>query len=536
MLGALRTLSETSPVVIAIDDVQWVDGSSARALSFAMRRLAGHPLAVLATRRLEPSASEGLDLVRAIGDRDAVRMHVGPLAVDEVAHILRDRGSRPLTPPLVARVHEAAHGNPFFSLEILHALRDADPAAGRPLPVPGDALDALRARSGSLSATAGEVVLVMAAMARPTLRTLRASSDEPSTVDASLVEAEEAGLVAVDRERIDFVHPLMRSTVYWSASPGQREAVHARIVGATVDHEERARHMALMGAGPDPDRAAFVQEAAGHARRRGAPLAAAELWELSADLTPPDDEALLCSRTRYAALERFDAGDVRRGRAMLEKLIGTSTSSHQRAWTRLELAVRSYNDIDRVDELIRMALPDAGDHEIRPHRPREPRLGCTVPPATGTSCRTRPNRGRARRARRGIDPAARRARSPRRGRGASWGETHCRRSDAQPRSPKSSLREKRFCRHGVRGQQMLWEGKGGGGAAITRWRPTATSSRRGSSSCATTRCPCSARRSVPQAIRRPRIGTLTRDTTSSTTLAWTRSAIRCCTPGPTSLL
>ena len=364
VLEALRTLSTSGPVVIAIDDLQWMDGSSARALSFAIRRLDGHPVAVLAAKRLEHGSPEALDLDRAIGDRGAVRTHIGPLAVDEVARILRDRMSRPVTPPLVARVHEAAHGNPFFSLEIVHALRDAEPAAGLPLPVPGDALDILRARIDGLSASARDVVLVMAAMARPTLATLRAASREPSTVDEGLVESEEAGLVVAQGERLDFAHPLMRSTAYWSASTARRQAVHARIAEVVLDPEERARHMALMGGGPDPERAAFVQEAAGHARRRGAPLAAADLWELSADLTPPDDEALLCSRTRSAALERFDAGDVQRGRTMLEELIEASTSRQQQALTRVELATRSYNDADRVDELVRTALPDVGDHPI----------------------------------------------------------------------------------------------------------------------------------------------------------------------------
>lgn len=364
VLGAFRTLSASSPVVIAIDDVQWVDGSSARALSFAIRRSTGLPVAILATRRLEHGSSEEVELVRAIGDREGVRMHFGPLAVDEVARILRDRASRSLAPALIVRVHEAAHGNPFFSLEIMRALRDSEPAVGGPLPVPGDALDVLRARIDDLSPSARGVILVMAAMARPTLDTVRSASHDPSTVDAGLMDAEEAGLIFVDGGRLDFVHPLMRSAAYWSAPSGQRKAVHARLAEVVIDLEEQARHMALMGAGPDPDRASFLQQAAGQARRRGAPLAAAELWELSAELTPPEDEAHLCSRTRAAALERFDAGDVVRFRSMLETLIGRSISRQQQAWTRAELAFRSFNDVDRVDELLRAALPDLEDHEI----------------------------------------------------------------------------------------------------------------------------------------------------------------------------
>ena len=203
----------------------------------------------------------------------------------------------------------------------------------------------------------------MAAMARPTLGTLRAASPDSASVERGLIDAEEGGLVVVDDERIDFVHPLMRSTAYWSAATSRRQAVHGQLAEVTDDLEERARHMALMGTGPDAERATFVERAAGQARRRGAPLAAAELWELSAGLTPPADDALLSSRRRSAAIERFEAGDVGNGREMLHRLIDATGSPRQRAWTRIELAARSFNDVDRVDELLRAALPDVGDHE-----------------------------------------------------------------------------------------------------------------------------------------------------------------------------
>jgi DNA-binding CsgD family transcriptional regulator len=362
LLAGLRKLSASSPLVIGVDDIQWLDGSSAWAISFALRRLTGDPAAILATRRLEPGSADLVDLMGAIKGRDAIRLHIGPLDVEDVARILRDRSSRSLAPPLVARVHEAARGNPFFSLEIAHALGDAEPAVGRPLPVPADIHDVLRERIGALSANARDVALVVSAMARPTLGTLRAAKSEQSMVDTALTEAEDAGVLILAGERIDFVHPLLGSTVYWSASQGKRQAVHARLAEVSADREERARHLALMGAGPDPVRASLVQEAAEHARNRGAPLAAAELLELSAQLTPRDDEPRVCSRMRSAALNRFDAGDVRGGRAMLETLIGATESRQQHAVTRMELAIRSFNDVDRVHDLLRSAIEDVGDH------------------------------------------------------------------------------------------------------------------------------------------------------------------------------
>jgi DNA-binding CsgD family transcriptional regulator len=364
VLGAFRTLSASTPLVIGLDDIQWLDDSSARALSFAIRRLDGHPVGILAARRLEPGSVDHLDLMGAIPDGDTVRLHVGPLGVAEVSRILRAGPTRPLAPPLVARVHEAARGNPFFALQIAHALRDAEPAAGAPLPIAHDVRDVLRQRLDRLSTNARDVALVVSAMARPTIGDLRIARPDPSATERGLTEVQDAGIVVVEGDQIEFVHPLLGSAAYWSAAEATRRAVHTRLADVAPGLEERARHTALMGASPDPERASFVQEAATHARRRGAPLAAADLWELAAELTPRGDEARRCIRMRSAALERWDAGDVAGARARLETLIETTASRQQQAITRMEVAVRSFNDVDRVDGLLRAALPDVGDQEF----------------------------------------------------------------------------------------------------------------------------------------------------------------------------
>ena len=122
---AFRTLSASSPLVLAVDDVQWLDPSSARALAFALRRLPGYPVAVLATKRLEAASVDLVDLTAALKDRDVVRLDVGPLDIGEVGRILRDRSGRHLAPTVVRRVYETTRGNPFFSLEVARAIRDA---------------------------------------------------------------------------------------------------------------------------------------------------------------------------------------------------------------------------------------------------------------------------------------------------------------------------------------------------------------------------------------------------------------------------
>ncbi len=164
------------------------------------------------------------------------------------------------------------------------------------------------------------------------------------------------------------------------------------------------------------ERASVVQEAAEHARGRGAPLAAAELWELSAELTPRDDEPRLCSRTRSAALERFDAGDVGGARARLETLIRDflpSATSADAGGARGQVLQRRGSGGRSPP---RRAPGCRRRRVLQVDHPRESRVGGAVSIRAGARGRSRPCGDQARRASNGADRAPCRARRPRRGR------------------------------------------------------------------------------------------------------------------------
>ena len=136
VLGVLRSLAATGGVVVAVDDLQWLDADSARALTFALRRLSGEPVLTLLARRagLEPTLPLGLDGARV------VRVPVGPLEPGALHALLVARLDLRLARPLLLRVHAAAGGNPLYGLEIARALASAGgrPAATDALPVPAD--------------------------------------------------------------------------------------------------------------------------------------------------------------------------------------------------------------------------------------------------------------------------------------------------------------------------------------------------------------------------------------------------------------
>ena len=132
--STLHLLADREPVLVAIDDVQWLDASSVRALAFALRRLHDSNIRLLCTRRLEHDvAASALEL--AVAGSVIKHLPVGPLSLGALHSLLQARLGRVFARPTLLRVHEGSGGNPFFALELAGALdKVVDPA--QPLPVP----------------------------------------------------------------------------------------------------------------------------------------------------------------------------------------------------------------------------------------------------------------------------------------------------------------------------------------------------------------------------------------------------------------
>jgi predicted ATPase len=152
VVSALRLLAERTPVVVAIDDVQWLDAATASALSFAVRRLAGARVGFLIARRSERPRAAPFDLDRALPDGRVARLTVGSLSQGAVQRLLHRRLNVVLPRPLLLRLHAASGGNPFFALELARALvrRGASLSPGEPLPVPGDLRELVHERVGTI--------------------------------------------------------------------------------------------------------------------------------------------------------------------------------------------------------------------------------------------------------------------------------------------------------------------------------------------------------------------------------------------------
>lgn len=369
VVGVLRAIARSGPVVIAIDDVQWLDVPSARVLSFALRRLEHEAIGVLVSLRVGSGIdADRLGVDRAWPAQHVRRLSLGPLSAEALGRLLRDRTGADLSRPVILRLHRISHGNPFFALEIAGALArlGTRPEPGQPLPVPEDLQELLGARFAALPGSARGALLAVAAASRPTEELVLASAERPDRALAGLVHAQETGVIEHAGDRIRFSHPLLGSAVYAGASPGQKRSLHLRLAQLVADPEERARHLALGSTGPDPVVAEALDEAARHARARGAPDAAADLAELARQLTPSDHVDALRRRSLEAAEYHFDAGDAVRALSLLEETIASSPAGAGRAEILYRLASMSWMNLERGVRapLVRALLETGDDPEL----------------------------------------------------------------------------------------------------------------------------------------------------------------------------
>jgi DNA-binding CsgD family transcriptional regulator len=352
----LQLLSERKPTLIAIDDVQWLDPSSAGALAFALRRLgASHVLLLLARRVVdgaEPSALE-----QAVRDERVQRLSVGPLSVGALHRLLRDRFGKSFARQTLLRVHERSGGNPFFALELARALEvDADPT--QPFPVPQTLDELVRARIVGLPERTREALGFAAALGTPSTSVL-----ERTGVDAqALNPAFAAHVIELDAGAIRFTHPLLSSVVYADLGDERRE-VHRRLAAVVEDPLVRARHLALATESPNAEVAAVLDDAVRVAADRGATALAAELAEHAVRLC--DDEAHHC-HALAAARAHQAAGEWTRARTIATDLLAEAEPGPQRAEALVLLAEFEVDEL--AAPLLEEALTEAAaDTELRLH-------------------------------------------------------------------------------------------------------------------------------------------------------------------------
>ena len=354
LLTMLGRMANRAPVVVAIDDLQWLDRQSATTIEFAVRRMTGR-IGVLATLRTA-RASANPPPLRLADPHQAAEVEVGPLSLAALHHLLKERTSRTYPRPALIRIQAISGGNPFFALELVRFLGER-PALAPSTKVPGTVTQLARVRLGRIDTRVREVLLASASLTAPTLQVLQ-------RIDAGalhLVEQAEAlDILEIDGSRIRFTHPILASGIYGMASPAQRRAMHRRLAAAGLDPEERARHLALASTAAEAETVAALDEAAAIARSRGAPAAAADLLDMAIRIGADSAERVI-----NAASLHFESGDPTRARALLEETITKLPPGRVRGEAqRLLATVRLHDDsYQEASVLLEKALDDAKDDQ-----------------------------------------------------------------------------------------------------------------------------------------------------------------------------
>ncbi|MGP3775823.1 helix-turn-helix transcriptional regulator [Streptomyces sp. SDT5-1] len=300
VLSLLTELAVERPLLVVVDDAEWVDRASLDVLSFAARRLS-------AEERVTLLVASRDDAPQGIEAREPT-LDLAPLDRDAAARLL-DLQPKVPTGLLRTRVLVEAEGNPLALVELARAATapgvDALHASDGPLPVPGHVERLYVGRLAALpEATRRAVVRLAVADAEDSAQAVR--SWLPDISDPVWTPAEEAGLVRRDAGRLRFAHPLSRPAIHQAAPARERLAAHLELVELfrAQDPDRHARHLAASTSRPSARVAAPLERGAERARRRSGHAAAAHLLERAADLHPDRGEStrLLAAATRAAVL------------------------------------------------------------------------------------------------------------------------------------------------------------------------------------------------------------------------------------------
>lgn len=285
VLSLLAAVAEDGPVLVTIDDAQWLDHESLEAIAFAVRRLRAEGVVVVIAAR----TNDGDDPPVTGVDR----LELPPLDRNDARSLL-EREHQGVEATVTERLLDKAAGNPLALLEMPAALTPQQRAGAEPIaePLPvGQSLDeALRRTLSTLPDETQHALLAVAAAGSDGAVVMRAL-EQLGLAPSTLEPAENARLIEFTGGTVAFRHPLLRSVAYHAGTGGRRRAVHAVLAEVADGLDERAWHLAAAAVGPDETAARALEDAAIQSERRGALAPAAHAYERSAELSTGAERA-----------------------------------------------------------------------------------------------------------------------------------------------------------------------------------------------------------------------------------------------------
>lgn len=354
--AVVSTLAARQPVLVAIDDAQWLDVSSQAVLAFAARRLTGR-VGLLLTGRAHATEPDPADWLHLKAPDAVSRIRVGPLSLGALNTMILERFGKAFPRPTMVRIAEVSGGNPFYALELARGVDGRSPIGDAVLP--NTLTELVRLRTEHFDGEVGDMLLAACSVTDATVDLLADATDIPVERVVELLEGpEREGIVRIDGNSVVFAHPLLARGIYTHAGPARRRRMHRALAAVEAQPELKARHMALGAASAEPATLHALDDAASAAVGRGAATAAADLYELAIGLggdTP--------TRRLSAAEQHLRAGETRRARRMIESVIDAFARGAQRAaaLTLLGAARMAEHDYPGALPLLGEAVDEAGD-------------------------------------------------------------------------------------------------------------------------------------------------------------------------------
>ena len=377
VLAALDSLIRRGPVLLAVDDAQWLDAGSLEALGFALRRLTQGPLSLLIAARTEAPADP-----RTVGTPAPSRDWRGLLTTiaepSEVVLAPLDAAQVQRLLPKTATVAQAqlvatqSRGNPFWALELWPDIAAAQQGTSGDTATPSVRLVAGRLQR-SLPPAAVAALAVVAAAERigeddaVAVMRLEGIADPAAALEAAI----RAGAVIRSGGRLSAAHPLIGVAAVEAVPPVRRAALYRRVAEASASLERRAQFTALaaatIGAMPDPDVADALEQAAEAASGRAATVTAGKFAAQAVTFTPESDAKALVRRRIRAGELLFLASDLTSARAQLEALDldSLATADLERVLPLLADVVDYVGEHAAATAMIMRAVETAGDESRR---------------------------------------------------------------------------------------------------------------------------------------------------------------------------
>lgn len=310
-LAAIAAASEHTPLVLLLDDAQWLDEPSCSALAFALKRLPDEPVVAIITERS--------DVPSMFSDTGFESIELKGVDTDEALAILGEGTDR----AVAQRCRDAAGGSPLALVELAHRLDDEQRAGRSPLPtdlpVGNRLISSFVERINDLDPSAKRGVAVVAAALDPSVTDIEAAVARLAVTSADLAAGEAANVIYLSPERIEVAHPLLRTAIRDAVGPAAMRDAHAALAEVVGDADKRAWHLASATTGPDDAVAAALDEVAVVADRRGAWGAAAATWERAAALST--DTAERHRRLLAAGTSRWNGSDPYAAIAVLDEVV-----------------------------------------------------------------------------------------------------------------------------------------------------------------------------------------------------------------------